>query len=146
MRAEYDFWLRADGHRRNPGTTADVIAARHEAHFPRSVRYLLHSLGAQVTPARDGAEAVRLCLAQPAAFDVVLMDLHMPVLDGLAAVRALRRDARTAALPVVAFSAAPLEHERALARAAGMNGFLAKPMQPEELVQLLSGWVPQTAS
>jgi len=106
---------------------------------------LLASLGAQVTPARDGGEAVRLCLQTPEAFDVVLMDLHMPVLDGLAAVRALRRDPRTAGLPVVAFSAAALDNERALARAAGMNGFLAKPMQPQELVRVLSRWVPQPA-
>ncbi|WP_374675758.1 ATP-binding protein [Ideonella sp.] len=106
---------------------------------------LLSSLGAQVTPARDGGEAVRLCLQSPDSFDVVLMDLHMPVLDGLAAVRALRRDARTASLPVVAFSAAALDNERALARAAGMNGFLAKPMQPQELVRLLARWVPAPA-
>jgi PAS domain S-box-containing protein len=74
-------------------------------------------------------------------FDVVLMDLHMPVLDGLAAVRALRAYAATASLPVVAFSAAALDHERHQARAAGMDDFVGKPMQPEELVRVLSRWV-----
>jgi CheY-like chemotaxis protein len=70
------------------------------------------------------------------------MDLHMPVLDGLAAVRALRAHPPTAALPVVAFSAAALDHERHQAHAAGMDAFVGKPMQPDELVRVLSRWVP----
>jgi CheY-like chemotaxis protein/nitrogen-specific signal transduction histidine kinase len=102
---------------------------------------MLQRLGASVSPAHDGAEAVATCQANPGAFDVVLMDLHMPMLDGLAAVRALRRHPATATLPVVAFSAAALDHERAQARAAGMNDFVAKPMQPEDLVRVLSRWV-----
>jgi two-component system sensor histidine kinase/response regulator len=65
----------------------------------------------------------------------------MPVLDGLSAVRALRAHPATATLPVVAFSAAALDHERHQARAAGMNDFVGKPMQPDELVRVLSPWV-----
>ncbi|HSN34175.1 MAG TPA: ATP-binding protein, partial [Ideonella sp.] len=59
---------------------------------------MLARLGATVSPAHDGAEAVQACQTQPGAYDVVLMDLHMPVLDGLAAVRALRAHPATAAL------------------------------------------------
>jgi PAS domain S-box-containing protein len=102
---------------------------------------MLSRLGAEVSAAQDGAEAVRACLARPGAFDAVLMDLHMPVLDGLAAVRVLRAEPATAKLPVVAFSAAALDHERTLARAAGMNDFVGKPVQPDELVRVLSRWV-----
>ena len=102
---------------------------------------MLARLGATVSPAHDGAEAVQACMVHPEAYDVVLMDLHMPVLDGLAAVRALRANAATASLPVVAFSAAALDHERQQARAAGMDDFVGKPMQPEELVRVLSRWV-----
>ena len=105
---------------------------------------MLARLGATVSPVHDGAEAVQACLVHPEAYDVVLMDLHMPVLDGLAAVRALRATAATATLPVVAFSAAALDHERQQARAAGMDDFVGKPMQPEELVRVLSRWVRQT--
>ena len=102
---------------------------------------MLARLGASVSPAHDGAEAVQACQAHPKAYDVVLMDLHMPVLDGLEAVRQLRADPTTCALPVVAFSAAALDHERAQARDAGMDDFVGKPVQPDELVRVLSRWV-----
>ncbi|HEX5682932.1 MAG TPA: PAS domain S-box protein [Ideonella sp.] len=103
---------------------------------------MLARLGASVSPAHDGAEAVQACQAHPEAYDAVLMDLHMPVLDGLEAVRQLRADPTTRALPVVAFSAAALDHERAQARDAGMDDFVGKPVQPDELVRVLSRWVP----
>jgi CheY-like chemotaxis protein len=102
---------------------------------------MLSRLGASVSPAHDGAEAVQACRAHPEAYDVVLMDLHMPVLDGLEAVRELRADPRTCALPVVAFSAAALDHERMQATAAGMDDFVGKPVEPDELVRVLSRWV-----
>ncbi|MGM9487922.1 PAS domain S-box protein [Ideonella sp. YS5] len=102
---------------------------------------MLARLGATVSPAHDGAEAVQACLVHPEAYDLVLMDLHMPVLDGLSAVRALRANPATATLPVVAFSAAALDHERLQARAAGMDDFVGKPVQPDELVRVLSRWV-----
>ena len=101
---------------------------------------MLARLGATVSPAHDGDEALRACRDHPEAYDVVLMDLHMPVLDGLAAVRALRADPTIAHLPVVAFSAAALDHERSAARAAGMDDFVGKPVQPDELVRVLSRW------
>jgi PAS domain S-box-containing protein len=106
---------------------------------------MLGRLGASVSPAHDGAEAVQACRSHPEAYDVVLMDLHMPVLDGLSAVRALRAYPPTASLPVVAFSAAALDHERTLARAAGMDDFVDKPVQPDELVRVLSRWVRSAA-
>jgi len=102
---------------------------------------MLARLGASVSPAHDGAEAVQACQAHPNAYDVMLMDLHMPVLDGLEAVRQLRADPATCALPVVAFSAAALDHERTQASDAGMDDFVGKPVQPDELVRVLSRWV-----
>jgi len=77
---------------------------------------------------------------------VVLMDLHMPVLDGLSATRRLRADARSAALPIYALSAAVLEQERQAAADAGMNGFIAKPVLEAELLQVLRAWVPGQVS
>jgi CheY-like chemotaxis protein len=98
---------------------------------------LLQRLGAEVLEAEDGAQAVAIAQREAATLHAVLMDLHMPVVDGLAATRALHADARTAALPVLALSAAVLAHERAEAAAAGMVGFIAKPVEEAELLRLL---------
>lgn len=106
---------------------------------------MLTRLGADVTQASDGAQAVMACQAAPASVDVVLMDLHMPQLDGLAAARELRRDPATCHIPVVAFSAAALDHEREQARAAGMDEFVGKPVQRDELVSVLSRYRPAPA-
>jgi PAS domain S-box-containing protein len=101
------------------------------------VTALLRRLGAQVLEADDGAKAVALALAHEGRLDAVLMDLHMPVVDGLAATRRLRADPRTAELPVFAFTAAVLEHERLDARAAGMAGFVSKPVAENDLLRAL---------
>jgi PAS domain S-box-containing protein len=100
------------------------------------VRTLLERLGATVLEAEDGAQAVeRAGAARP---DAVLMDLHMPVMDGLAAARALRADAATATVPLFALSAAVLEQERAEALAAGLSEFLPKPVAEVDLLRVLA--------
>ncbi|MBI3367510.1 MAG: response regulator [Burkholderiales bacterium] len=99
---------------------------------------LLERLGAQVTQAHDGHQVLATARAAPNDFDAVLMDLHMPELDGLHATRALRAEAATAALPVIALSAAVLASERQQALAAGMRDFIAKPVDEAELVRVLS--------
>jgi CheY-like chemotaxis protein len=103
---------------------------------------MLARLGAQVHDAEDGEQAVVLGTAADVQVHVVLMDLHMPVLDGLSATRRLRADTRSAALPIYALSAAVLEQERQAAADAGMNGFIAKPVLEAELLQVLRPWVP----
>jgi PAS domain S-box-containing protein len=101
------------------------------------VRTLLERLGAQVIEAEDGAQAVQRARAALPALDAVLMDLHMPVQDGLAAARSLRADPATSALPLIALSAAVLEQERAEARAAGLLDFIAKPVSEADLLRVL---------
>ncbi len=98
---------------------------------------MLRRLGAEVLEADDGEAAVTLARQHADCLDAVLMDLHMPGLDGLAATRALRAEPCTAGLPVIALSAAGLDHERRQAVAAGMNGFVAKPVVEAELLRAL---------
>ena len=72
----------------------------------------------------------------------VLMDLHMPEIDGLEATRLLRGQACTAHVPIFALSAAVLDAERAQAQAAGMNGFVAKPASEADLLRALWPFAP----
>jgi two-component system, sensor histidine kinase and response regulator len=94
----------------------------------------------------NGLQAVeRLAAAGPDVFDVVLMDLQMPVLDGLQATMRLRAQKRFDHLPIVAFTAHALAEENARARAAGMQGYLTKPLNVKELVNVLQPYLGRTA-
>ena len=101
-------------------------------------RTVLAKLGASVTWARDGAEAVEA--HRTGAFDAVLMDMHMPGLDGPTATRAIRAS-EAAGLqprtPVFALTANVQEEDRAICLAAGMDDFLTKPFESDALVALL---------
>lgn len=98
---------------------------------------LLQRLGAEVVEAEDGEQAIHLAREQAQRLDGVLMDLHMPKVDGLKATQLLRADPTTATLPIHAFTAAVLDQERQAALAAGMNGFIAKPVAEAEVIRVL---------
>jgi CheY-like chemotaxis protein len=102
------------------------------------VRTMLQRLGVHVLEAADGAQAVAVATQAAATLDAVLMDLHMPVQDGLAAARALRAQPRTARLPLYALSAAVLDQDRAEARAAGLDEFVLKPVTEADLLRVLA--------
>jgi signal transduction histidine kinase/CheY-like chemotaxis protein len=95
---------------------------------------LLEGAGAIVTVANNGREAVEM-LSGPGhpPFDVVLMDLQMPEMDGYQATAKLRADARLAALPIIAMTAHATVEERQRCLAAGMNDHVAKPIDPAAL-------------
>ena len=98
---------------------------------------LLDSLGHHAHFTANGEEAV--LAAQQHGFDLVLMDLHMPVLDGLAATRAIRAlpNRNAATVPIVALTADALEQTREQCLVAGMNDFLTKPVSPQKLASSL---------
>ncbi|BDT59375.1 hypothetical protein MasN3_28690 [Massilia varians] len=93
----------------------------------------------QVDVAFDGAEAVRMVLAGD--YDLVLMDIQMPELDGLGAAREIRSHARLRALPIVAMTAHALPSDRALSRQAGMDDHVTKPIDPDLLFCTLLKWI-----
>ena len=103
-----------------------------------------------VAPPEDpGAQAVDAVFAAAAAgrpFDLVLMDVHMPVMSGHAAVRALRERFDAETLPVIALTAAALTSERDEAMAAGMNDFLTKPIDVARLRETLARYLRRTAA
>jgi signal transduction histidine kinase/HPt (histidine-containing phosphotransfer) domain-containing protein len=96
---------------------------------------LLQDAGLVVDLAKDGAEAV--ALARAGHYDVVLMDMQMPGMDGLAATRAIRGLDGWATRPIVAFTANAFAEDRQRCIEAGMNEFLCKPVNPDELYGVL---------
>ena len=103
---------------------------------------MLRGEGAEVGLCADGQQAVETLKASPSAYDVVLMDIQMPVMDGIAATRVLRSHPATAAVPVLALTAGVLPEERDSALSAGMNDFLGKPVDLEQLVVKLQVYAP----
>ena len=104
------------------------------------VKRALTREGATVALAEDGRQALDLLLTEPHGFHVVVMDIQMPVMDGLTATRLLRSEPGLADLTVIAFTAGVLPDERQKALDAGVNGFLAKPVDLEEMVAVLRRW------
>ena len=103
---------------------------------------LLESAGAIMTVADNGAIAVKLLTEgpQPPPFDVVLMDLQMPEMDGYTATHHLRSDERFANLPILAMTAHALHEERQRCLDAGMNDFVSKPIDPDTLFAVIARW------
>jgi signal transduction histidine kinase len=98
---------------------------------------LLSRWGHTVTLARNGAEAIDAVMG--ASFDVVLMDVHMPAIDGLEATRRIRAmGGPMAAVPIVAMTADVLEGDTARCLAAGMDDYVAKPVDPDRLQAVLA--------
>ena len=108
---------------------------------------LLTSMGYEPVEAADGIEAVHAFeVAGPGAFTAVLMDVHMPRMDGYDATRAIRElEGGRSRVPILALSASTVDAERANCLAAGMDDFLTKPLGREELRAALAHWAPADA-
>lgn len=102
---------------------------------------LLHRVGVEVRAARDGGEAVQICAGGWP--QLVLMDMQMPDIDGLAATALLRTDDRFAALPIIALTANAMSEDRDRCLAAGMNDHLGKPIDVDALYAMLNRWRPR---
>jgi len=105
---------------------------------------LLQKAGLQVDVAGSGAQAIEKMSSE--RFDIVLMDLHMPGMDGLQATRQIRKMSGGRTIPIIAMSAAAMERDKAACFAAGMNGHVAKPIMVEQLFETLLGQMAPRAS
>ncbi|WP_050464385.1 response regulator [Herbaspirillum autotrophicum] len=102
---------------------------------------LLHGSGALVTVVSDGQQAVeRLLTDGPSAYDAVLMDVQMPILDGVETTRIIRTDARFDGVPIIAITAHALAEERERCIAVGMADHVSKPIEPQALFETLARW------
>jgi signal transduction histidine kinase/CheY-like chemotaxis protein/HPt (histidine-containing phosphotransfer) domain-containing protein len=136
--------LRVDASR--PRTRRVLLAEDNPVNV-EVAKAMLESLDLDVECARNGDEALRAVQAggTASAYDCVLMDCQMPVMDGFAATAAIRRDEREAGrgrvLPIIAITANALQGDREACLAAGMDDYLSKPFTQQELAAVIGRWM-----
>jgi len=107
---------------------------------------ILEAAGANVEIAANGVEATHAVADHGERFDVVIMDVQMPAMDGYEAARVIRRDPKGGALPIIAMTAHAFEAERERCLEAGMNDYIPKPMHPDRLIALIQRWRAERAA
>jgi hemerythrin-like metal-binding protein/PAS domain S-box-containing protein len=124
---------------------ARVLVADDQPLNREIVESLLAAVGIAPCQAEDGQQALDLLIAAgPGAFDLVLMDIQMPVMDGLAATRALRGRAGFESLPIIAMTAHTMKHEQEIALEAGVSGHIGKPFDNVSFYRTLAKWIPES--
>ena len=127
-----------------------VLVAEDNLTNQQVARELLQNEGARVTIADTGLAAIAaitaaMAAAQPASFDVVLMDIQMPQMDGYTATREIRNRLGLDALPIIAMTANAMATDRSAALEAGMNDHVAKPFDLTHLITVILRWTGRTA-
>jgi len=131
-----------------PADTDSRIAQLRGAHIllvedneinQQVAREMLQDCGFVVDVAENGE--VALGLVQKFSYDLVFMDMQMPVMDGVTATREIRKHNKLELLPIVAMTANAMEQDRRKCMEAGMNDFLVKPIDPQEMTTILARWV-----
>lgn len=110
-----------------------VLLAEDDPHIARLVAFKLEKEGFRVTIAEDGERALERARAEP--FDLILLDIMMPVLDGLQVLQELQQDPRLKGIPVVMLSAKGHERDVERALSLGAVDYVVKPFHPQKLVE-----------
>lgn len=116
----------------------NVLVVEDEPSNREIAEIILASAGHRVFMAADGQEALRLLLDEGQQVDVVLMDILMPVMNGLEATRALRADPRTRDLPIICVSAKASGSDQESGLSAGCSHYLSKPFKRRQLLESLA--------
>jgi PAS domain S-box-containing protein len=120
-----------------------VLLAEDEPINQEVAQSLLEHVGLMVDVADDGVAA--LALAQENVYDLILMDMQMPNLNGVDATRAIRADSLNQVTPILAMTANAFNEDRLVCLAAGMNDHMGKPVDPDRLFEYLLKWLERTA-
>lgn len=116
-----------------------VLIAEDNPINQKIVRIMLQKAGCEVLAVDDGTQAVEAAKSNP--LDLIVMDLHMPQLDGLQATRQIRSlDSKVREVPIIALTASAFTDDRDRCLAAGMNDFITKPIKLDFLLQKCAFW------
>jgi PAS domain S-box-containing protein len=128
-------------------SSGHVLVVEDNATNRKVMEVMLSRLGAQSTLAEDGLQGFQAITTGNGKFDLVLMDIQMPVMDGYEAVRRIRQwEASTnrPSIPIVAVTADAFEEDRQRCIDVGMNGFITKPVNIDQIRNVLSQWLPKS--
>jgi polar amino acid transport system substrate-binding protein len=120
---------------------ARILVAEDNETNQEVARELLESIGFKVDVVEDGMQALDIILSSPFNYDAVLMDIHMPNMNGLESTIEIRKDDRFVDLPIIAMTAKVSEADKQEAFDAGMNDHIAKPIDPSMLFATLTRWI-----
>jgi two-component system, sensor histidine kinase and response regulator len=133
----------AIGQMANRQQTAHILLAEDDPVNRQVAVELLSEAGCRVDTAVNGEEAVKM--AADRHYDLILMDVQMPVLNGIDATVQIRQLAQCKTIPILAMTANVLADDRARCLQHGMNDFIPKPVEPERLCATLLRWLPKSA-
>src|SRR5579863_164165 len=122
---------------RHGASVARVLLVEDNLVNQKVVMAILRKQGFHIDVANDGREALTKLETSAGDYHLVLMDIQMPVLDGLETTRAIRRDPRWQNLPIIAMTAHAMNGDRERCLQAGMNAYISKPVQPAHLVSMV---------
>lgn len=120
-------------------TKKSILLVDDSVHNLKLTQFLLRQSGFEVETA-ENAELALSALEQHIP-DLILMDIQLPGMDGLALTRHLRRDSSLRDVPIVAFTASAIKGDEEIARAAGCDGYITKPIDTRTFVSLLHKYV-----
>jgi len=115
--------------------SASILTVDDSASIRVAIRIALSAAGYTVAEAADGRQGVEM--ANAGAFDLIVSDLNMPVMGGLAMVKELRRNPAHAGVPIIMLTTESDPEMKAQAKAAGATGWLTKPFDAEQLVRIV---------
>jgi signal transduction histidine kinase/CheY-like chemotaxis protein len=127
------------------GNPARILVVEDNLVNQKVVTAVLRKRGFSIELANDGQEALDK-LEHCAAFDLILMDVQMPVLDGLEATRLIRKESKWDGLPIVAMTAHAMNGDKERCLEAGMNGYISKPVHPSLLLSTVDEFLLQKIS
>ena len=126
-------------------STARILVVEDNQVNQKVVTAVLRKRGFHIELANDGQEALAK-LANCEAFNLVLMDVQMPVLDGLEATRLIRKESRWKSLPIIAMTAHAMNGDKERCLEAGMSGYISKPVHPSLLLSTVDEFLLQQTS
>lgn len=131
--------------------SVSILIAEDNPVNQQLVRVLLEKAGYHVAVAQNGREAMDMYFEKPSGYDIILMDIQMPEVDGIEATRKIREWEKeeltkdTAGIPIIAVTANAMKEDRRKCMDAGMNDYIAKPIKREMVFEAIEKWVLKTA-